>query len=108
MDAGEVERLVEIAGIARALAEIGDDDVVALFHFEGEAEAGCDRQVRAEHACIAEDPELGDSAVQRGIAPLRQPGRFGEHLRHHHARFDALHQERPEVAVQRADEILAP
>ena len=72
------------------------------------AEAGGHRQVRAEHARVAEDAELGDAAVQRRVAPLRQAGRLREHLRHHHARLDALHQERAEVAVQRADVVVLP
>ena len=38
LDAGEVERFVEIAGVAGAFAEVGDDDVVDLLHLEGEAE----------------------------------------------------------------------
>jgi hypothetical protein len=42
------------------------------------------------------------------VAALRQPGGFREHLRHHHARLDALHQERSEVAVQRADPVVHP
>ena len=99
---------MEIAGVARALAEIGDDDVVGLLHLEGEREAGGDRQVRAEHAGVAEDAQLVDAAVQRRVAPLRQPGGLREHLRHHHARLDPLHQEGAEVAVQRADEVFLP
>ena len=47
-------------------------DVVVLFHLEREAEAGGDRQVRAEHARVAEDAELVDAAVQRRIAALRE------------------------------------
>ena len=77
-----------------------------LFHLEGEGESGGDREVRAEHARVAEDAELGDAAVQRRVAALREPGRLREHLRHHRPRVDALHEERAEVAVQRADEIL--
>ena len=38
--------------------------------------------------------------------PFDSPVVLGEHLRHHHARLDALHQERAEIAVQRADVVL--
>ena len=51
-------------------------------------------------------PSSRHPAVQRRVSALRQPGFFREHLRHHHARLDALHQERPEVAVQRTDVVL--
>ena len=40
--------------------------------------------------------------------PFDSPVALREHLRHHRARLDALHQERPEVAVQRADEVFLP
>jgi hypothetical protein len=105
---GEVQRFVEVARIARALAEVGDDDVVGFLHLEGEAETGRDRQARSQHARIAENAQRGHAAVQRRVAPFRQPGGLGEHLRHHHLRLDPLHQKRSEVAVQRADEILFP
>src|SRR5206468_10802399 len=42
------------------------------------------------------------------IAALGQTGGPGEHLRHHHAGLDALHQEGAEIAMQRTDRILAP
>ena len=108
LDAREVQRLVEITGVARALAEVRDDDVVGLFHLEGEPQAGGDRQVGAKHAGVAENPELVDAAVERRVAALGQPGSLREHLRHHHARLDAFHQKRAEVAMQRADEVFPP
>ena len=40
--------------------------------------------------------------------PFDRPVVLREHLRHHRARLDALHQERAEVAVQRADVVLLP
>src|SRR5205823_13771516 len=54
----------------------------------------------------AENTEIVVAAVERGVAPFRQAAGLREHLRHHRARADALHQERAEIAVQRADEIL--
>ena len=87
LDAGHVQRFVEIAGVARALAEVGDDDVVDLFHLEGEAETDGHRQVGAEHAGVAEDAELADAAVERRIPALRHSRILGQHLRHHVARL---------------------
>ena len=94
---------MKIAGVAGAFAEIGNDDVVCLLHLEGQRDAGGHRKVCAEHAGIAEDAELGHAAVQGGIATLRQARFLGEHLRHHHARFHALHQHRAEIAMERTD-----
>src|SRR5262249_25954119 len=65
-----------------------------------------DREVGAEHARVAKNAQLVDTAMQRGIATFRKPRFLREHLRHHGARADALHQEGAQIAVQRADEVL--
>jgi hypothetical protein len=67
---------VKVSGVARALTEVGDDDVVGLLHLEGERQSGGHRQVAAEHARVAEDPELVDAAVQCGVAPFDRPVDF--------------------------------
>ncbi len=106
MNAREVEPLVKVAGVARAFAEIGDDDVVGVLDLERVPEASGHRQVRAQHARVAEDAQLGDAAMERGIASFRETGGFAEHLRHHDARLDALHQERTEISMERTDVVL--
>ena len=53
-------------------------------------------------------PSSGTPLCSAESRPFDSPVCFGEHLGHHHARFDALHQERSEVAMQRADVVFLP
>src|SRR4029450_11371409 len=102
----KVQGLVKVAGIARAFAEIGDDDVVGAFDLECVSNSGSDRQVCSKHARIAENPQFRDPAVKRRVPTLRQAGDLSKHLRHHDPRLDAFHEKRPEISVQRADVVL--
>src|SRR5206468_665740 len=54
------------------------------------------------------DAEFGDATVKRRVTPLGEARLPAKHLRHHHARLDAFHQERPEVAMERTDVVLTP
>src|SRR4029453_1062376 len=102
----KVQGLVKVAGIARAFAEIGDDDVVGAFDLERVSNSGSDRQVCTKHARIAENPKFRDPAVKRRVPTLRQAGDLSKHLRHHDPRLDAFHEKTPEISVQRADVVL--
>ena len=98
---------MKVAGIAGALAEVRDYDVVALLDLEGETEARRHGEICAEHARVAEDSKLGHAAVECRIASLGEARRFAEHLRHHDPRLDAFHQERAEVAMQGTHVVLS-
>ena len=88
-----VEAFVDLALVGRAVAEIGQRDIVVLAIAVGEGEAGAERHLRADDAVAAvEILLLGEhvhgAALALGIAAAT-PGEFGHDAARRHAPWPA-------------------
>ncbi len=103
---GHVERLVEGAVVDRGLAEVADRHLVGVAVLGGERHAGRERDVPADDAVPAEEPERGVEEVHRAaLAPAAARG-LAEQLGHDGARADPARQRVAVLAVGAGDVVV--
>jgi hypothetical protein len=108
VDAGEVERLVEVALRRRPLTEVADHHLALLAQLGRVGEAGGVGELRGDGGRAGDDVELGRAPVVRHLAAARVrvigPGEHGEqHLLGGHAEGE----DDPGVAVVRQHDVAA-
>ena len=97
--ARHVEGLVDLALVGRAVAEIGEGDVVVAAVLVGEGEARADRHVGADDAVAAVEVLLLREHVHRPALAAGVSARPAGQLRHHALRVHAAGQHVAVVAV---------
>ncbi len=101
-----VEALVDLALVGRAVAEIGQRDVVVAAVLVGEGQAGAERDLRADDAVAAEEALLGGEHVHRAALALGIAVGPAGQLRHHALGVHAAGQHVAVVAVA-GDDLVA-
>ena len=105
MDAGEIERFVEISPGRCPLSEEGDGDARLVEHLEAQRCPDRDGERGAEHAGGSDDAAFQVSGMKEAVAPAGKPVAPPHELGDQDSRIDPAREENTEVAVEREDDV---